>query len=100
MAMFYRFRNTNYKHTLQAKGTGNFPAWGYQLCRTGPCIGASLWCGSLGLALGYQTLEACPPLCHPWATTSEGIPAPLGNPMVDQLLGHPLPLGNPWATTS
>ena len=70
MAMFYRFRNTNYKHTLQAKGTGHFPAWGYQLCRTGPCIGASLWCGRLALAFGYQILETCPPLGDPWATTS------------------------------
>ena len=50
-------------------------SWGCQaLFRTGPCICASLWCGSVGFACGDQTPENGLPLGDPWATTSQGAP--------------------------
>ena len=76
--LFKAFQNTQLKQTLEAKGPGPFPYLACQpLCfRTGPCICASLWGGSFGLAhglpqglpLAHYMLEQSLPLAYPWPT--------------------------------
>ena len=118
---FFECQNHQLKQSLKAKGPGQFPYLDLSslMFRTGPCICASLWCGSFGLAHGlpqglhhgllharaihtpWPTPWPTPglPLAYPWPTKFWRNPNHWPTTMTYHILEKSIPLAHPWPTT-